>query len=322
MTPPGALLEDPAPAPPRLAEVAARIARTDLPLLITGEIGSGKRHLARWIHDQSPRAGGPLIEVPCAALPTHEVDEQLFGSTRGEAGIGDPCCAVIAADGGTLLLANVEALSSDAQRRVLRLVSERRVDLASAARREADLRIVATSCADLAARAASGEFRDDLYYQLQVVHLELPPLRSRREQLDGLVRLFVASLAGQRRLGITHTLLDEMRNRSWPGNVLQLRNACEQLVASCPHEVLRVEDLPPDQPLNDIGQDREPSGHDREPGWPALPPDGLGLFELERRVIHRVLERENGNVTRAAAYLRIPRHILAYRMRKYGLRRG
>lgn len=307
-------------APPRVANVAARIAQTDLPVFLTGEIGSGKSHLARWIHEHSRRASRPLIHISCATLPPDRLAAELFGSLDGDMDMASASAPrlppLLTGDGGTLVLAAVDALPDDAQRRLLRLLTEGCVDVGpSDPARSIDLRVIATASADLGAQVASGRFRVDLYYRLRVVHLAMPPLRERRAQIEPLVRHFVTAAAGRRRHAIPRDLLDAMCVRNWPGNVRELKNACDQLVICCPNGELRVEDLPPELPSNDV-HDGEQDGC-----WPPLPPAGIGLFELERRLISRVLVREKGNVTRAAAYLKIPRHILAYRITKYGLRR-
>ncbi|HEY8375301.1 MAG TPA: helix-turn-helix domain-containing protein, partial [Nannocystis sp.] len=148
---------------------------------------------------------------------------------------------------------------------------------------------------------------------LRVLEIALPPLRERREDIPDLVRHFVARFAGGRELEIPEDFLSDMSSRPWPGNVRELENACERATILCTGDVLSTADLPPAPPPAPL----------TEGDWlPALPEDGLSLVDLEKRVIERVLAMKRGNITQAAAYLRVPRHVLSYRMDKYGLRRG
>jgi two-component system NtrC family response regulator len=177
-----------------------------------------------------------------------------------------------------------------------------------------DVRVLAATNQDVHARAAEGALRRDLLYRLNVVELPLPPLRARREDIPGLVAHFVAGAAEGRDIEVPPAVLAELTRRSWPGNVRELASACERAVILCRGDSLRIEDLPPvpsegaTPPIGDF--------------LPSLPEDGLSLIDLETRVIERVLQMKRGNVSQAAAYLRIPRHVLAYRMEKHGIRRS
>jgi two-component system NtrC family response regulator len=181
----------------------------------------------------------------------------------------------------------------------------------------ADARIVAATNRDLPARIREGAFREDLYYRLNVVELHVPPLRERPEDIPPLVGAFLAELAPGRDIAVPPPVMEELVRRPWPGNVRELKNACERMVALCAGNEASPGDLPP--------APRGPGERAVEEGaaeWPPLPAEGLSLVDLEKRVIERALRLKGGNVTQAAAYLRVPRHILVYRIEKFGIRRN
>jgi DNA-binding NtrC family response regulator len=204
------------------------------------------------------------------------------------------------------------------QGKLLRVLQEKMVDVLGSDRPVGvDARVISATNQDLTASIREGTFREDLLYRLNVVDVAIPPLRERREEIPHLVAHFVERSARGRELFVPPALLDELRARPWPGNVRQLQNACERLVLLCRGDTLRIEDLPSvrtpraDTAAPDAGLD----------DWPPLPEDGLSLVDLEKRVIERVLRLKRGNVTHAASYLGVPRHVLAYRMAKYGIER-
>ncbi|WAS90345.1 sigma-54-dependent transcriptional regulator [Nannocystis punicea] len=297
----------------RALDLADRVARAAAPVLVTGESGTGKELIARRIHARSPRHAGPFVAVNCAAIPAELLESELFGHVRGafSGALRDRPGRFRQADGGTLFLDEVAELPAPLQAKLLRALQERVVDVVgSDVPVPVDVRVIAATNRD------PGDLRGDLLYRLRVVEIELPPLRERVEDIPPLVRHFVARFAGGRDVEIPEDVLADMSSRAWPGNVRELENACERAVILCAGEVLRVEDLPPRTavaPAVAAGGDE----------WlPALPEDGLSLVDLEKRVIERVLALKRGNITQAAAYLRVPRHVLSYRMEKYGLRRG
>ncbi|MBW2454386.1 MAG: sigma-54-dependent Fis family transcriptional regulator [Deltaproteobacteria bacterium] len=304
----------------RVLDMADRVAPTDASALITGETGTGKELVARRIHARSRRSALPFVPVNCAAVPAELIESELFGHERG-AFTG----AQKARQGrfrqahrGTIFLDEIAELAAPLQSKLLRVLQEGVVDVVgSDTPVTVDVRVIAATNRDLAERIAQGQFREDLFYRLNVVEIPVPPLRERPEEIEPLVGHFIQAFAPGRELSVPEKLLDELRARPWPGNVRQLQNACERLVILCPGDELRAEDLPPAEPQPAAPEGEVPGSLD----WPPLPDDGLGLVDLEKRVIERVLELKEGNVTQAAAYLRVPRHILAYRMVKYGLRR-
>ncbi len=300
----------------RVLEMTDRVAASEASALITGETGTGKELLARRIHARSPRAEGPFVALSCAAVPAELLESELFGHERGSF-----TGATRARQGrfrsahrGTLFLDEIGELPFALQGKLLRVLQEKVVDTVGADEaRPVDVRLVAATNRDLNQMVMEGSFREDLLYRINVVELHIPPLAERPEDLDVLVQHFVAHFAQGRELAIPDELMEELRARPWPGNVRQLENACERLVILAPGDSLRLEDLPPAH-----ASPSPPAGQE----WPELPPEGLSLVDLEKRVIERVLELKRGNVTQAAQYLKIPRHILAYRMVKYDIRRG
>jgi two-component system NtrC family response regulator len=303
----------------RLLEMADRVAPTDATVLITGESGTGKEVLARRIHVRSARAEGPFVAVNCAAIPSELLESELFGHARGAftGAVRHRAGRFRQASGGTLFLDEVAEIPPALQGKLLRALQEKAVDAVGGdAPVPVDVRILAATNRDLSSRIREGAFREDLYYRLNVVDLRVPPLRERPEDIPPLVRRFVRELAPDRDLAVPPAVIEEMSRRAWPGNVRELKNACERMVVLCRGEEVSIDDLPPAARAPGTPPGEEPS-----PEFPPLPPGGISLVDLEKRVIERALGMKGGNITQAAAFLRIPRHILVYRIEKYGIRR-
>ncbi len=310
----------------RLARMTDRVAQSEATVLITGESGTGKELVARRIHVRSHRAEGPFVAVNCAAIPAELLESELFGHEKGaftgasRARLG----RFRQAAGGTLFLDEVGELPLALQSKLLRALQERAVDVVGSDQPvPVDLRVIAATNADLLALARDGRFREDLFYRLNVLELHVPALRERPEDIEVLAQHFVGLHAGGRDLTLPPALLAELRRRPWPGNVRELENACERLVILCAGDELALDDLPPRR-----GEASDPAPGAPAPGvgdfldaWPPLPEEGLSLVDLEKRVVERVLRLKAGNVSAAARYLGVPRHILTYRMEKYGLER-
>jgi two-component system NtrC family response regulator len=300
----------------RVLELADRVAAADACVLVTGESGTGKELIARRLHARSPRADGPFTVVNCAAIPAALLEAELFGHEKGAFTGADRAREgrFRQANGGTLFLDEVGELPIELQPRLLRALQEHAVDPVGSDRPVAvDVRVVAATNRDLRAEIAAGRFREDLFYRLDVVELHLPPLRERPDDVEALARHFVDRFAAGRDLELSDALLAELRARPWPGNVRELENACERLAILAEGPRPDVSDLPPRVPPR--------AGQGQGDEWPPLPPDGLSLVDLERRVIERALALKRWNVSQTAQYLRIPRHILLYRLEKHGIRR-
>ena len=299
------------PAMKQVLSIADRVAGTEATILITGESGTGKEAVARRIHVRSRRPEGPFVAVNCAAIPGELLESELFGHARGAftGAVRDRTGRFRKAASGTLFLDEVGEIPLALQAKLLRVLQERVVDVVGGDHPvPVDVRIVTATNRDLPERIREGTFREDLYYRLNVVGIRVPPLRERPEDIPPLVEYFMKELGAGREVTVPPAVMEELKSRPWPGNVRELKNACERMAILCGGAEISMEDLPP--AASRAGEE-----------WPPLPPEGLSLVDLEKKVIERVLRLKGGNITQAAAYLRIPRHILVYRIEKFGIRR-
>jgi DNA-binding NtrC family response regulator len=306
----------------RLSEIADRVSMTDAGILVTGESGTGKEVIARRIHVHSRRAEGPFVAVNCAAIPGELLESELFGHAKGAftGAVKDRLGRFRQAQGGTLFLDEIGEIPLPLQGKLLRALQEKVVDAVGGdVPISVDVRIVAATNKDLQSRIRAGSFREDLYYRLNVVEVHVPPLRERPEDIPDLVLHFVGELAEGRDLIVPPRVMEELKRRPWPGNVRELKNACERMVILCHGNEVSLEDLP--APSDRLRPEKAPllgDGGD----LPSLPSEGISLLDLEKKVIESALRIKNGNMTQAAAFLRIPRHVLIYRLEKYGIPRG
>jgi len=307
----------------RVLEIADRVAPSDATILITGESGTGKEIVARRIHVHSSRTEKPFVAINCAAIPGELLESELFGHTRGAftGAVRDRPGRFRQAEGGTLFLDEIGEIPIALQPKLLRVLQEKTVDaVGSDAPTPVDVRILAATNKDLNDRIREGSFREDLYYRLNIIELHVPPLRERRDDIPLLVEHFVKELAEGRDLAVPPRVMELIQSHPWPGNVRELKNACERMVILCRGNEVSVDDLPPVPGTTSPEKSFFEGEHGVE-DWPPMPPDGLSLVDLEKRVIEEALRLKRGNITQAAVYLRIPRHILVYRIEKYGLRR-
>jgi two-component system NtrC family response regulator len=300
-----------APAMKRVLEIVERVADTEATVLITGESGTGKELVANKLHQMSSRREGPFVAVNCAAIARELLESELFGHVKGAftGAIKDKQGKFQLAQGGTLFLDEVGELPLELQPKLLRALQEKVVDPVGATHPvRLDVRIVAATNRDLETAAAEGTFRRDLFYRLSVIPIEMPPLRECREDIPLLVNHFL-SLFGGASVSITAEAMDVLRSYDWPGNVRELENAIERLVIIRNADLIGVDDLP--EKLRNGGQSPR--------GIVNMPPEGYPLEKLERDIVIQALERNNWNQTAAARFLSIPRHVLIYRMEKYGI---
>jgi two-component system response regulator AtoC len=286
-------------------------------VLITGESGTGKDLAAKAIHAISDRASGPFINVTCSALPANLLESELFGHERGaftDAKARKPGLIELA-DGGTLFLDELGELDVGLQAKLLRFLEDktlRRVGGATDLR--FDVRVIAATNVDLAKAVGARRFREDLYYRLAVLTLELPPLRERRGDIEELVDHFVARFADDfgdtRARRVTARAKQWLAARPWPGNVRELKNAVERAVLLAPGATLDIDDFTP------IAR---PQTSDQPEVFP-LPPAGVDLRELERSLVLQALTRARGNITRAGRLLGLNRDQVRYRLDKFNLR--
>jgi two-component system, NtrC family, response regulator len=303
----------------RLLDIADRIAPSDANVLITGESGTGKELVARRIHVHSGRADGPFIPVNVAAMPAELLESELFGHEKGSftGATRSRIGRFRQADGGTLFLDEISELPVELQSKLLRVLQERVVDVVGADEPiETSARILTATNRNLVEEVKAGRFREDLYYRVNVVEVKVPPLRDRPEDIEVLVKHFVNHYGSGRELVVSKELIERLEAMSWPGNIRELENLCQRLVLLCRGSELSIDDLP------DYGScklDHKSSIGNTLDEWPTLPKDGFSLLDLEKSIIERVLEVKKGNVSQSAIYLNIPRHVLAYRMEKYGI---
>ncbi len=292
-----------------------RVAPSEATVLIGGESGTGKELVARAIHNGSPRAAAPFVPVNCAAIPRELLESELFGHVRGSftGAIRDRKGKFELADGGTLFLDEVGEMPPDLQPKLLRALQEMEIEpVGSGQVRKVDVRVIAASNRDLEAAIGEKRFREDLYYRLSVIPLNLPPLRGRREDVPVLFRHFLDRF-GARQMQVDDAAMSLLTAYDWPGNVRELENAVEQMVILRRGERIESGDLPAK-----IRKVTRPS----DGGVVNLPPEGYPLAELEKEAVVQALQMCAWNQTRAAALLHIPRHTLVYRMEKYRLKKG
>jgi len=305
------------PALQETLQAAARVAPTDATVLIRGETGTGKELLAKAIHFNSARRGGPFVTINCGAIPRELLESELFGHVRGAftGAVAHKKGRVELADGGTLFLDEIGELPLPLQAKLLRLLQEKEIEKIGAPQPlHVDVRIIAATHRNLEAMVEDGTFREDLYYRLAVIPLELPPLRERLEDIPELVTHFFERAKqkyGRTRLTLPQELLPYFTAHRWPGNIRELENVIERLVLLSRGDEVTLQDLP-----ESLRRERPPL----EAIQLELPPEGISLEAVERDLIRRALEKFDGNQTKAARYLDISRKTLIYRMEKYGLK--
>jgi two-component system NtrC family response regulator len=295
--------------------IVRKVAASEATVLITGESGTGKELIAKAIHHGSDRRQEPFIPVNCAAIPADLLESELFGHVKGAftGAVKDRKGKFEMADGGTLFLDEVGDLPLELQPKLLRALQEREIEPVGGVSRKIDVRLVAATNRDLEADMAGGNFREDLYYRLAVIPVHLPALRERRADIPLLVQHFLGKHGGGTGISVADRTMEALTAYDWPGNVRELENAVERMIILRRGEVLEERDLPP----KISGRARPVAG-----GVLNLPDDGYPLEELEKEAVMEALRRCDWNQTRAAAFLRIPRHTLIYRMEKYGIARN
>ena len=309
------------PAMCRLYELAGRVARGDIGVLIVGETGVGKEVLAEHIHRSSPRAGQPLVRVNCAALVDSLVEAELFGHERGAftGAVRERQGLLESANGGTLFLDEIGELAPAIQAKLLRVVEERQVlRVGSSTPRAIDVRVLAATNRALEDEVDAGRFRRDLYFRLAGVVLAIPPLRERPAEIELLAHRFAAAAAarlGRPRPRLTERAVSLLRTAPWPGNARQLRNAVERAVLLVDGDVLDGDVF---EPLAATTSAR-PASADPTPAVDGTLRDALAA--LERQRIVDALARHQGNQSRAAIELGLPRRSLVKRLTAYGLPR-
>jgi PAS domain S-box-containing protein len=314
------------PAMRGVRELVPLVARSDSTVLIEGEPGTGKELVARAIHNLGPRREGPFVAVNCGALPESLAESELFGYVRGaftDARRDKPGRFAMAA-GGTLFLDEIGEISPAMQVKLLRVLQEREfTPLGAVGPVTVDVRVIAATNRTLAAEVGYGRFRQDLFFRLNVVRVDIPPLRTRREDIPLLVEHFIRKfngLQGRRMTGIGERAMAQLLGYDYPGNVRELENAIEHAYVVCPGSVIGREDLPPHilGAQGEGGQRVREKEQERPPA--PEPRDRLGPLEVaEVAAIREALAAHGGNRTRAAAALGVSRNTLWRKMKRYGI---
>lgn len=299
----------------KVFQIASQAARVDSTVLLRGESGTGKEILAKAIHYNGPRKKRPFVVVNCAAIPDSLIESELFGHSRGAftGAVTDRMGKIEAAQGGTVFLDEIGDLQPQTQIKLLRLLQEKEIDKVGVSTPvKVDVRILAATHRDLEEMVRNETFREDLYYRLSVIPIELPTLAERREDIPLLASHFLKKYADKfgKSLKLDRKVFKILDVYSWPGNIRELENLMERLAALHEGGVITVEDLP-DFVLHEASQ--------IGPVLLNIPPDGVDLDQVEQDLIREALVRNQWNQSRAARFLRISRNTLIYRMQKYGI---
>jgi len=302
---------------PAMQEIFAtimRVAPSRATVLLAGESGVGKDLIARAIHHHSPRRDRPFVKINCSALPENLMESELFGFEKGAftGAVNAKPGKFEQADTGTAFLDEIGDVPASVQVKLLRVLQEREFErLGSNKTRRIDVRILAATNQDLRAALEQGTFREDLYYRLNVVPLNIPPLRGRREDIPFLAEHFVRKLAhdsGSRVEAITDAAIRKLAGYHWPGNVRQLENVIERSLVLCAGTKLDADDIKLD-----------PADRARPLAADSFLPEGMTLEEHEQAIIREALQRSGGNKSQAARVLGLTRNALRYRLSQMGI---
>lgn len=309
---------------PAIQSVFARMEKilvTDSTVLILGESGTGKELVARAIHFNGLRKEKPFIAINCGAIPAELLESELFGHMRGSftGAVADKPGKFELANKGTIFLDEIGTMPQQLQMKLLRVLQEQEVErVGSTGRTKLDVRVISATNADLDGRVRRGEFREDLYYRLNVIPIHLPPLRERREDIPLLAKHFLRKICTDMRrpvLEITPEAIRALEAYTWPGNVREMENVIERAVALTDSDIIDRPDLP-----SQIGGVAQEDSH-----LPSLqiPGDGLDLAEtvalIEKTLIRQAMEKSSNVKARAASLLNINRTTLVEKIKRYGM---
>jgi two-component system, NtrC family, response regulator AtoC len=308
------------PAIQEVFSMALKVARFDSTVLITGESGTGKELVAQGIHEESDRRSGPMVAVNCASIPENLMESELFGHVKGAFTGADKDKKGLfeVAQGGTLFLDEIGDIPIVLQPKLLRVLQESEIrPIGSAKAKDINVRVIAATSKDLESEMASGQFREDLFYRLNVVPIKLPPLRQRAEDIPLLCQFFITRFnesLGSRIKNISETAMAEIIQYSWPGNIRELENAIERAIVLADGTTLE---------LNTFVFRKASSGNQAEPDANGGGYDGFSLkvakAQLEGRMIRKALAATDGNRTHAANLLEISHPSLLSKMKLYGI---
>ena len=295
-----------------------KVARSNSTVLVRGESGTGKELIARAVHNQSPRSAEMFQAVNCAAINENLLESELFGHEKGSftGAHAEKKGLFEIADRGTLFLDEIAELDVGIQAKLLRALQERKIRRVGGTHEiNVDVRVIAATNRDLRAMVSDGRFRDDLYYRINVLSIDVPPLRERREDIPVLIEYFLKKhTKNTARLvrGLTPETKKLMNEYSWPGNVRQLESAIERAILLSEGDLITLEDLP-----TEVRQEVGPASE----GAFKLPAEGINFEDVERHLITQAMEQTDYNITRAAKLLGLTFRTLQYRLEKFGIKR-
>ena len=297
-----------------IIRTSLKVAQSNANILILGESGTGKELIAKTIHYNSPRKDKPLVIINCPSIPPNLLESEMFGHVKGAftGAIKDQKGKFQEADGGTIFLDEIGDLPGELQAKLLRFLQEHEFQrIGESNTIKVDVRIIAATNKDLEQQVRENKFRDDLYYRLSVIPIQIKPLRERKEDIPYLIDFFLDRYpVNNERAVISNEVMNVLKNYYWPGNARELENIIERITTLASSSEIRLKDIPqyllekdtlsPEFSIN-------------------IPEEGIGLEEIERKVIQQLLIRTKGNRSKTAKLLKVPRHILLYRMKKFGL---
>ncbi len=297
----------------KLILLIKKVAATDSTVLITGETGVGKELVAQTIHRLSKRVDKPFVTVDCGVLVESLFESEMFGHTKGSftGAIETTHGKFELANGGTIFLDEVANISINMQARLLRVIEEREISKVGGIEKiKVDVRIIAATNKDLVKEIDKGRFREDLFYRLNVIPINVLPLRERRRDISALAKYFLKKFSQHKKKAVTSISTEAMRSLemyNWPGNVRELRNTIERAIVTCEGKVIEPDDLSFNESMISININSSGEGR---------------LAEMEREKISKVLKQFNGHKTKAAEYLGINRKTLREKIRKYKIKTG
>ncbi len=293
--------------------VSERLANSTASVLVLGESGTGKELIARNIHYSSSRKDKPFIVVNCPSIPDNLLESELFGHVKGAftGAVSDRMGKFEQADGGTIFLDEIGDLHLDLQAKLLRVLQEQEFDRVGGSKTiKVDVRVITATNQNLELMVKEKKFREDLYYRLNVIPITIPPLRDRKEDIPFLADFFCKRICKDKKIKLSSKIFSAFQQYHWPGNVRELENIVERMVTLAAGEEITIHDLP-DYILNPIGS---------KIGFGiSIPKEGIALEDIEKSVVEEVLRRAEGNQSQAARLLKIPRHVLLYKIKKLGI---
>lgn len=301
----------------KIFEVVKKVSSYDANVFITGESGTGKELVARAVHFNSPRSRKEFITVNCAAIPETLLESELFGHTKGAftGAVKDKKGKFELAEGGSIFLDEIGDIPLELQVKLLRVIQEKEINpLGSEKTIHVDIRVISATNVDIEEKVKNGAFREDLFYRLNVIPVHVPPLRERKEDIIPLVNHFLKKHSHEIIFKFAPEAMKVLIGYNWPGNVRELENIIERTVILSRHNPIPVDELP--------DKIRLPYSYTEASFEFKLPEEGLPLEDFEKYIILKALEKNGYNQSKTAKFLNIPRHVLLYRLEKFGIDKG